>query len=450
MIALRISTKLIPAKASYFFASGSKYSLLAFLVLFLTDNGLDVQKAGIITAVRYIVEVVGATGLNILTDRFKTKASIILTIFIFLESSVIFLMPWLPGFVKDLDCLYKMFLLCNAVVAFFEGGIIPTIDAQVMTVTKEVSEHGYVSQRVWNSIGLGVLPFVAGLVLHKTKHSRFGNHALFLIVVASNLMLLISCFFLFKNEKKAAKDHEIKERKIRVIDWKKKDELISWHQQFRSIGKALKNGQNWITLFSYLSIGIGFVFQYTFVFLLLQNELHASNTVMGLGALSQAIAEALGSHIGVILAKYFCHEFFPIAIALYGFAACFFAYYFVKHIIVMFLVNILMGLSYATFIYPAANMIFKNTDKLSRGVIYAIALTLLNGVGGCFAGVLGGYLFKTYGGRKTFFSGAGMFVILGVLFTCVYLYTRTFMKKNEVEKVEAKEPILVSDVKTDV
>ena len=146
MIALRISTKLIPANASYFFASGSKYSLLAFLVLFLTDNGLDVQKAGIITAVRYIVEVVGATGLNILTDRFKTKASIILTIFIFLESSVIFLMPWLPGFVKDLDCLYKMFLLCNAVVAFFEGGIIPAIDAQVMTVTKEVSEHGYVSQ----------------------------------------------------------------------------------------------------------------------------------------------------------------------------------------------------------------------------------------------------------------------------------------------------------------
>ena len=450
MIGLRISTKFIPAKASYFFASGSKYTLLAFLVLFLTDNGLDVQRAGIITAVRYAVEVVGATGLNILTDRFKTKASIILMIFIFVESSVIFVMPWLPGFVKDLDCLYKMFLLCNAVVAFFEGGIIPAIDSQVMTVTKEVSEHGYVSQRVWNSIGLGVVPFVAGLVLHKTKHSQFGNHTLFLIVVTSNLILLVSCFFLFKTEKKAAEEHEIKERELKVIDRNKSDELVSWHQQFRSIGKALKNGKNWITLFAYLSIGIGFVFQFTFVFLLLQNELHASNILMGLGALSQAMAEVLGSHIGVVLAKYFCNEFFPIAIALYGFAACFFAYYFVKHIIVMFLVNILMGLSYATFIYPAANMIFKNTDKLSRGVIYAIALTLLNGVGGCFAGILGGYLFKSYGGRKTFFIGAGMFVILGVLFTCLYLYTRIFMKKNQLENVEAKEPILDSDVKTNV
>lgn len=58
-------------KACYLFSAGSKYTLMAFLVVFLTENGLNVAQTGQATPVRYSVEAIGAVVLSVLTDRFK-------------------------------------------------------------------------------------------------------------------------------------------------------------------------------------------------------------------------------------------------------------------------------------------------------------------------------------------------------------------------------------------
>ena len=75
----------LAVKICYFFSAGSKYTLMAFLVVFLTENGLNVAQAGQVTAVRYIVEVIGAVVLNVLTDRFKKYAKIILMIYLYYQ-----------------------------------------------------------------------------------------------------------------------------------------------------------------------------------------------------------------------------------------------------------------------------------------------------------------------------------------------------------------------------
>ena len=76
------------------------------------------------------------------------------------------------------------------------------------------------------------------------------------------------------------------------IDGVYKDSLS--RLQWNSILKSLKNWQNIITLFSYFFIGVGFVFQYSFLFLLLEEELNALSTMMGLMSLrtlTQALLE---------------------------------------------------------------------------------------------------------------------------------------------------------------
>lgn len=73
------------------------------------------------------------------------------------------------------------------------------------------------------------------------------------------------------------------------IDGVYKDSLS--RLQWNSILKSLKNWQNIITLFSNFFIGVGFVFQYSFIFLLLEEELNALSTMMGLGTLIQALLE---------------------------------------------------------------------------------------------------------------------------------------------------------------
>ena len=85
----------LAVKACYLFSVGSKYTLMAFLVVFLTGNGLNVPQAGQITTIRYSVEVIGAVVLNVLTDRFKKYAKIILMIYITNSSVMIKLMPWI-------------------------------------------------------------------------------------------------------------------------------------------------------------------------------------------------------------------------------------------------------------------------------------------------------------------------------------------------------------------
>ena len=53
--------------------------------------------------------------------------------------------------------------------------------------------------------------------------------------------------------------------------------------------------------------------------------------------------------------------------------------------------------------------------------MYAIALASLNGIGGCVAGLVGGYILKQLKGRKTLFIESGLFLSLGVLYCLIYL-----------------------------
>lgn len=437
----------LAVKICYFFSAGSKYTLMAFLVVFLTENGLNVAQAGQVTAVRYIVEVIGAVVLNVLTDRFKKYAKIILMIYITNSSIMILLMPWIPKVTEKAGILFSLYLVCNSLIAFFEGGIIPAIDARAMAVTKAVSEKSFIWQRIWLSIGLGSVPFITGLSKQRAKNTIVENQLIFLIITASNIFLLIGCFLLFTNENRSIKNQKNAASKVNEVTYENNDvtkatspneictsdvtsmDNYGVHKdslsrlQCNSILKSFKNWQNVITLFSYFFIGVGFVFQYSFVFLLLEEELNASSTMMGLGALIQALSEVIASKIGIAISKYLKHEFSAFAVSYFGFGLGFLSYYFVKHIAVVFAINSLIGCSYAVFLYPAANMIYRKTDNLSRGVMYAIALASLNGVGGCVAGLVGGYLFKKFKGRKTFFTGSGLFLSLGVLYCLIYFVT---------------------------
>ena len=114
----------------------------------------------------------------------------------------------------------------------------------------------------------------------------------------------------------------------------------------------------------------------------------------------------------------------------FGFGLGFLSYCFVKNITAIFVINSLIGCSYAIFLYPAANMIYRKTDNLGRGVMYAIVLASLNGIGGCVAGLVGGYLFKQLKGRKTFFIESELFLSLGVSYCLIYLVAITSRQRK--------------------
>ena len=185
---------------------------------------------------------------------------------------------------------------------------------------------------------------------------------MFLIITASDIILLIGCFFLFTNKNRSIKNKRSTARKVNeFIDEKSNvTEGISPYEicstsdlpsvnndevhkdslsqlQWNSILKSLKNWQNIKTLFSYFFIGVGFVIQYNFIFLLLEEELNASGTMIGLGALIQALSEVIASKIGIVISKYLKHEFSAFTVSYFGFGLGFLSYYFVKHITTIFL-----------------------------------------------------------------------------------------------------------------
>ena len=90
-----------------------------------------------------------------------------------------------------------------------------------MAVTKAVSEESFVWQRIWLSIGLESVPFITGLSRQREKNTILEKQLMFLIITASNIILLIGCFFLFTNENRSIENKKSTARKVtELIDEK--------------------------------------------------------------------------------------------------------------------------------------------------------------------------------------------------------------------------------------
>lgn len=430
----KINVLLLPGKLSYFFGTGSKYTLMAFMVLFLTRSGLDPQEAGYIVGTRYTVEVVGAIFSNFLADRWGKRRFVMLAS-ITISTIITFLMPWLADAVtengfqssgefqqKSSKRKFNILLLLNTLAALFDGGICPAIDARVFRISKQISNVAYIRQRIWVSIGLGAIPFVTGALIDQ-HDDESGSKILFYVVLIVNICLMISCYYLFTLKHSNSLKIDISPSCITQTN---RADIKGVYQR-EELMFALKSPDVIICLLCFLLIGLGFMFQYTFVFLLLQTELTASRMTMGFLALLQAFAEVITAPLGHAFEKYFQSSFVPMMFSLFGFAISFLFYFFVRNVVLMAFTSVLVGGSFSLFMYPAANLLYKSSTENCRGTLFAISSALLNGTGGCIAGFLGGYLFRTYGGRKSFMAISGVYFGLGFvlgLFTFVRMKYR--------------------------
>lgn len=417
---------------------GAKYTLMSYLVIFFTSFGLDPQQAGVIASVRSAVQVIGSIVIGWLVD-YTRRCKLILLSAIFLAALSVLVMPFAGNVISSSNALKKdntsvnatseilnsngdknlklfwTFLSCCFVYAFSDG-IHGMVDATIMKLThiKGKGKSTYSHQRLWGSIGYGFVPLVAGLVLEQW-HSKGFIPVLYLFVALHGI-LMVSCYIMLKGNSYDTEQNEGTDSKGNQKVWK-------------HLWTSIKQMDTVVIMINSFLNGVAGVIQFGFVYLLIQEEMfNASKTIMGFSFLASSLTEAMVAPFIGKMSKCLGSPYASMALSLIGYGLTFLLYHFTKNAILVLPINLIAGITYPGFIYSAQDELYRLTHPSSLTVMFTIDRSVYSGIGGGMAGVVGGSLFKQYGGRVMYLIFAVMYFVSAVL-TYAYGYCRNDNKK---------------------
>jgi len=123
------------------------------------------------------------------------------------------------------------------------------------------------------------------------------------------------------------------------------------------------------------------------------------------------------------------------SISLFGYSLTFFLYYFSKDGAMVFLINMIAGITYPFYLYTAQEELYKLSRKECLTLMFTLDRSIYSGLGGGVGGVVAGILYKVYGGRVMYQIFAIFYIISAfkTLLYGVYRNQRNLQNNNNDE-----------------
>ena len=355
-------------KAFYLFYYAALASLAPFLVIYYDSLGLKGSKIGILVAIPPLVMLVSAPFWGGLADATRQHKKILLLCIILTLLSVLGLM---------FTTVFLLLIPVVAAYAFFNSPIMPIVDNSVIDLLGERRSQ-YGRQRVWGTIGWGVVATLIGWLTEKYGLRWFFYGYLLLMSVT----LLLAWFMPVSRG--------------------------SLGKRFWSGFRSLVVNRQW-ALFLVLACLGGMIASMLNSFLLLYlNDLHASKTLIGLSLTIATLSEMpvlfFSDHL---LVRWSARSLLVAALLVYSVRALTYSFLVVPWLIL--LVQLLHGPTYGLFwaagITYASEIAPPGFGATAQGVFSAVYM----GLGGTLGALSGGWLYDGLGPQRMFlWSGLGL------------------------------------------
>ena len=451
-----IDTSMIVPKMAFACSSATFSCIEGYLLLILISVGLDPVDAGLVGGLRFIGGFIGGNIWGLIADHKKCHR---LVLFIACSGALFsmgaqpFLIFWLgtnsgntcsvtnssllsgnstvekgnvSGNINERHLFYAM-LIVNTIVNFFDSAHKGFIDSGVIErcrINPRNPNFGF--QRMFGSAGYATGILAANIFVDNFPKASVSCYtAVFIVYMIFTVALLILTQILFRGL--TFESEEQKEQK-KVNAWK-------------LLMKTL-DGHVCLFLVTVLMMGIQQSFYINFTFLLLK-EINAASIIYGLniavGSVSSAsfffagryIIEKIGGTWPAMITGIFAYFFRFLAIA------------FTKNPWFIPLIQTLQSFCFGLFLTAAVLHIKRIALPEIRTTLYSIMNSLHFGVGIIIANILGGKLYKEYGGKKLFLAASMAALIWAIIVTLYFfifvkfkIFNRYFSKVNNKLKIE--------------
>ena len=449
---VRIDSRMIPAKLTYFFNGGFLGSLKPFYNLFYISLGLSATQAGLISGISLAVSSVSGPLWGSLADRTGYRRLIFIIVCIGAATTV-FPMPWVAEAVGKYDnntcrtnqtatnssnisnCLsrhlvnsadmFSIMLALTIISRMFFVGLPAYIEGIQMNVIKNsIRRTNYGAQRVFFAIGFATFNTLAGVCIDHYKHKYFSKYTAGFFVFLFCILALVPIGYILVGQTR----------------WEEADDTEGTDKRkiFAQVITVCKKLDSIIFLLTVVVSGFGDTVLQGFMFMLLNDYTHASTTAMTLLVLvcvvSELILYTLSSKIITLLGG-------PIPCIVIGVFSYFPRYMLMSYISnpwwmlpVQLVHGVGLGLSwtaqmeYSYKIFPPE---IKMTGISIVSSIHTVATASI-------AHALGGFIYTEYGGRWLF-RGTGILCGIWSIFIAFYHGIKRRTEKGSTQVIPTCE-----------
>ena len=295
------------------------------------------------------------------------------------------------------DKLFTLMIIWFALIGAFDGGIPILIDNSVIDTIEKVKSSDFGKQRLWGAVGFGLAAFASGVGIELSGSKGPNYFTMFYIFLGSNVSLFISCCFLDMS------GHQHKNNLLNKEREKKPNLTKGLIKTFRKFNVSF-------FFLTVLIMGIANGLLYGFMFLYIQ-DLKGSKIIMGLSILVACSTEVIMFPISNSVIKLLRGNLIAIALSFAMYTVRFLGFSVLQNAWYILLLQLLHSVCFALF----WNATVYHTSDLAPKGMKATLLGIMNGVffgiAGGSSSLIGGILYKHFGGRNLF---RGYAIICGV------------------------------------
>ena len=320
---------------------------------------------------------------------------------------------------RNLIHIFKPFvfytsLSCCMIYAIFDGCLNGIVDAVTISCCNTYgNENSYYWQRLWGSVGYATVPLLASVFLENwplyfvsTYMPVIYMFTLFQIVLLFPMMFLVREF----NSIQISEDEK-------YVQNEKKNTI-------NKIRKTLAKSEVIVSLTLQIFFGIGTGIEFSYLLLYMQNHLsNGSTSVLGFAVLAQCLTEAIFAPVIGRIRKVIKDPFVCMFIGVIGYSIGFFLYYLANNAYYIIAINLIFGISYVLFNFPAQAECFRLSSKECLGFIFSLSASCYTGIGCSIGGILGGILYDMTGPHYMYLITSIMFQVAAVLLL-IYSFKR--------------------------
>ena len=327
---------------------------------------------------------------------------------------------------KNVDKLFVLMIIWFALIGAFDGGIPLLIDNSVMDTIEKIGTSDFGKQRLWGAVGFGLAAFASGVGIELSGTKGPNYFTMFYIFLGSNICLFICCCFLDMSGQ-ASKSSLLKKEKS------KKPNLL------KGLIMTFKKFNVTFFFFTVLIMGIANGLLYGFMFLYIQ-DLKGSKIIMGLSILVACSTEVMMFPVSNTVIKFLRGNLIAVTLAFATYVIRFAGFSLLQNAWYILLLQLLHSVCFALF----WNATVYHTSDLAPPGMQATLLGIMNGVffgiAGGFSSVVGGIIYKHFGGRNMF-RGYAIICAVWTIFLILHVLERKKRGKLGSRKERAeKEP----------
>ncbi|XP_065054909.1 major facilitator superfamily domain-containing protein 6-like [Rhopilema esculentum] len=294
------------------------------------------------------------------------------------------------------ETLFYVMVSVFTLVGIFDGGILLLIDNSVINSLKEAPGSNFGKQRLWGAVGFGLASLASGVGIELSGNVGPNYFTMFYIFTGSNICLMVACSFL-----KMPIQPTIKEGNGASLDQQQNVTVLN------GLVRALRKPSVLFFFTTVLMMGMADNLLYSFMFLYIQ-DLNGSKIVMGLSVLVSCCAEALIFPFTNSIIKRLRGNLPAIALSFGVYSLRYFGFSLVQDAWYILLLQLLHSVCFALF-WAAA--VFHTTTIAPKGMeatFLGIQNGIFFGIAGGTASIIGGIVYKNFGGRNLFRGYAGI------------------------------------------